>query len=735
MKIKFLGFLSVCISLCPARSFASVRVEATKIEKAIILDGRLEEPEWRAAPPATDFVQQRPQEEQPSSERTEVRFLYNSSKLFIGIICYDSEPARIVDVQSRRDGDLSDSDSILIILDTYHDRRNGFLFGTNPSGIQYDAQIMAEGVSGGQMTAAGVGRSAGGTTQRGNVAAVNLNWDADWKVQTSRDSEGWKAEIEIPLGSLRFKGSESPQTWGLNVMRNIRRKNEQSFWSPIPQAYNIYRVSLAGELAALDIRPPRNLRLIPYISLGPHKDYSKDKTDFRREVGFDVKYGLTPTLTLDVTANTDFAQVEVDDEQINLSRFDLFFPEKRAFFLENAGTFAFGVPRETDLFFSRRIGIEGGREVPILGGGRLTGKLGRYNLGILAIETGREGIATGNNFFVSRVRREFQRRSSVGFIYTNRETVGDGLSQREYNHAFGSDLQLGFGENWLFSGYIAKTYSPHLQGDDYAGNLHLSYRTDVWRIEGDYAEVQENFNPEVGFVPRHGYRSPFFRIVFSPSPEKGWIRQWNPHFTIRRHYGFDGRLESERQHYDLEIFRTDGGQMSVTYNRDQELLRVPFEIHPGVFVPPGAYRFGQFEAFFSSDPAAKFFGSFNLTRGDFYDGDLAIYDFELGFRTGPQFFTTLNLVNTGVEADWGRFNTNLARLRLNYSFTPTRFLQALFQYNSRLNQFSSNIRFGWINASNTGLYMVYNDRYNTRDDRLDPLDRAFFLKFSYGIDF
>lgn len=737
MHKKLFYFLLLIGALSRYGAAAAPSVSASRTEGSITLDGRLTEPEWLAAPVATDFVQQRPVEGQPSSEKTEVRILYNSKALYIGVLCYDSEPGKIIDVQGRRDGDLTDSDSILIILDTYHDRQNGFLFGTNPSGIQYDAQILNEGLSGGQVGQASVGSTVGGTNQRGNPSSVNLNWNATWRVQSSRSDQGWQTEMEIPWKSLRFKNSDEPQSWGLNIMRNIRRKNEQSFWSPITQAFSIYRVSLAGVLNAVEIHPPINLKLIPYVLAGPQKDYVTKDKDFRSDFGFDVKYGLTSTLTLDGTINTDFAQVEVDDEQINISRFDLFFPEKRSFFLENAGMFAFGSPREVDLFFSRRIGIERGQELSILGGARLSGKLDRFNLGLLSIQTAEEeGFVSGQNFLVARVRRELQGRSNVGLIFTNRESTGAPLSSSNHNRAVGTDLQLGLGENVVVSGYLAKTYSPHLVGDDYAGHAAFNYRSDLWRFDGAYTDVGKNFNPEVGFVSRRGgYRSPQLRIAFTPSPKGGWIRQWNPHFQTRRFYGPDGKLESRRYHNDLEVFRTDGGAMAFSYDRDHEFLRVPLEIHPGVFIPAGSYDFGAFEAFYSFNPAARLFGEVTWRFGDFYGGDFKLYDFEMGFRTGPEFFVTLAYANTGVDADWGRFNTNLARLRLNYSFSPNRSLQALFQYNSRFQQFSSNIRLSLISASSTGLYVVYNDRYHTPGDQFDPLGRAFFVKYNHQVDF
>ena len=701
-----------------------------------MLDGRVEDQEWQVAAVASEFIQQFPVEGSPASEKTEARILYTDDSLYIGVICYESQPDQIVDTQSRRDGDLGDSDSILIIIDTYHDHKNGFLFGTNPSGIQYDAQILNEGVSAGEVASTGIGRSATSGSQRGNVAAVNLNWDTTWEVSSSRTDRGWETELKIPLKSLRFKDSPTPQTWGLNLMRNIRRKNEQVFWAEIPQSHSIYRVSLAGDLSSLDIRPSRNFKVTPYLLLGGQRNFTLSETEFRHEVGGDVKYGLTSSLTLDVTVNTDFAQVEVDDEQINLTRFPLFFPEKRGFFLENAGIFAFGTPGDLDAFFSRRIGIESGQEVPIQVGARLTGKIDRFQLGLLSIQTGEEeGLVASQNFFVGRVRREFHKRSSVGFLFTNRETIGDPVHGSGSNRTWGTDLQLGLGENWIISSYLARTHSPELSGEDYAGSVFAGFRNNLWRFETSYLEIQENFNPEVGFVPRKGFRRPWVRIHFTPSPETGFVKTWNPHWWIRQYYGFDGELESARIHNDFEVEFRNGGSASITLNRDFELLRGPFEVHPGVIIPPGEYWFNQYSFSLASDPSARVFADVAASIGDFYEGEIKSFDAILGFRTGPNFVTELNLVNTHIDADWGRFNTNIGRLRINYSFTPYRFVQILFQYNSRAQQFSSNIRLALTESSGTGLYLVYKDSYDTPGERFDPLGRSFFAKYSYQFDF
>lgn len=739
MKRKIILVMFVTL-MAPLSLIAAPRsVTAQKTEISPIIDGRVDEKQWSQAPAASEFSQQWPAEGAPASEKTEVRFIYTTDTLYIGIICFDSEPNQIVSTQSQRDGDLNNSDSISIILDTYYDRQNGFIFATTPAGIQYDAQILNEGVSGGGARAntGGIGRSATSTAQRGNVSAFNLNWDTTWTVQSKQTDRGWEAEMAIPLKSIRFRDNNESQRWGMNIMRNIRRKNEQVFWSEIPKSHNIYRVSLAGDLDSVNVKAARNLKFIPYALAGAKKNFTVSDTDLRHDVGFDVKYGINSAITLDITVNTDFAQVEVDDQQVNLTRFPLFFPEKRDFFLENAGIFSFGTPREVDLFFSRRIGLESGVEIPIRAGARLSGKIDKFQLGLLSIQTGEEdGVVPSTNFFVGRVRRAFHRRSSIGFIFTNREAIGSVTGKSEYNRSWGTDLQLGLGENWIISSYLARTHSPDLpKGRDWAGNFSAGYQSSLWRMLTTYTEVQDNFNPELGFIQRKGYRRPQFRIFFTPSPESGPVKRWNPHWSIRRYYGFDGELETERMHNDVEVFLRNGGSLSMVWNRDFELLRTPFSIHPGVVIPAGKYSFSQYEITAASDPSARIFGDIAIGFGELYDGDLRSYDFIVGFRAGAKFVAELDYVNTAVDAAWGRFNTNLGRLRINYSFTPYHFIQTLIQYNSRGQMFSSNIRLGLTTRSGTGLYVVYNDNYTTPGERFDPLGRSLFIKYSHQFDF
>src|SRR5687767_6091700 len=394
-----------------------------------VIDGRVTDPVWQTVPPYSAFIQQDPNEGQPATEKTEVRVIVGNGNVYVGIIAFDTDPSKIIVSQARRDASLNDTDSIVMVFDTFNDNQNAFVFGTNPLGIEYDGQVAREGQTSGVSQGGGGGGNTSGTA-RGGISAFNPNWDGDWTVRSQITERGWEAELAIPLKTLRYQTGDD-QTWGFNVLRNIRHKNEQVYLAPIPRGFDIYRVSLAAKMTGLTLPARRDIKLIPYALGSVNKDYTVagDNLDRKGDVGIDLKWGIRPNLTLDATYNTDFAQVEADEEQVNLTRFDLFFPEKRPFFLENASTFQLGQPQQIDLFFSRRVGLSGsgssGQPIDIVAGTRLSGKVGAWNVGLLDIQTDRAEDANGrllapsNNFGVVRMQREVGR-SSFGGMFVNR---------------------------------------------------------------------------------------------------------------------------------------------------------------------------------------------------------------------------------------------------------------------------------------------------------------------------
>lgn len=747
------------------------RAVAVRVEKGPAIDGVLNDPVWEQAQPTGDFVQQEPREGEPATEKTEVLLLYDDENLYVGVRCYDSNPAGILVTESERDSDLVNTDAFWMVFDTFQDRQNGFVFGTNPSGLEFDAQVTQEGEGGGG-GGLGPGRAGSRRTQRGSGGGLNKNWDANWAVATHTNEQGWMAEFQIPFRTLRFR-HESSQVWGVNFARNIRRKNEQVYWSRVPRQWDLYRLTFAGELHGLEIRPPTNFQVTPYVLGSLQRDFQADpQGDTLRlgDAGVDVKYSLTPSLTLDLTYNTDFAQVEVDEQQINLTRFNLFFPEKRPFFLENAGLFAVGTSQQVELFFSRRIGIDrSGVLVPILGGARLTGKMGRWNLGLLNMQTEEVGncssgslhcVTPSNNFTVARLYREFGRRSRLGGIVVNKVTTGSGFAEEDYNRTFGLDGRLGVGESFLATGYVAKTSTfreelgeEAFSGSDHAYNLRGEYSTRTERLWLEFTEVGRNFNPEVGFLRRRAYRSVNTGAFTFIRPDSiKWLREARPHLTYRVFYDLEGFKESESIHMDSHFEWENGTFFSPAVNITLEAFQLPFEVFPGIFIPPGSYRNAEIAWRFNSDLSAPFSVDAGVDAGGFYSGNIRTYSLGLNGRYGASFSASLRYTHNdakfpieGPNGEYGgAFRTNLVAARLNYSFSPRIFLQSLIQCNDAADNWSSNVRFGWLNTAGTGLFIVYNE---TRDlEGIDhglrrtfvpggPLNRALFIKFTREFQF
>ena len=721
-------------------------IGAARVEQAPEINGLVDEALWDAIAPATGFIQQNPDEGALSTERTEVRVAFDDSNLYFGIICFDREPENIVVTQNRRDGSLIDTDSIQILIDAYNDGQNAFVFGTSPTGIEFDAQVtkagQTRGSAGGPARAGGAG---GGGAQRAGAAAFNLNWDAAWKVRSQVTERGWESEIAIPFRTLRYRPG-TDQTWGLNISRNIRRRNELSFWSPVSRAFEFTQIEIAGKLHGIEAKSHRNLKLLPYVISGFSQDFRLDegRTERKLNGGLDVKYSLTPGLTLDGTINTDFAQVEVDDVQINLTRFDLFFPEKRPFFLENSGFFEFGTPREVEIFFSRRIGLDENRQqVPIDAGARMSGKMGKYQVGLLNMQTRDvEGRAPANNYAVGRVSRELPNRSSIGVIAVNRQTARGFEGVREYNRTFGADANIGIGKfgNWF--NYVAGTQSPGLEGSSHAYSSRFDYDDATHRVSVSYLEVGENFNPEVGFVRRVRFRKPSASYRYTYYPKKGAWRTIEPHAFVQNWYTLGtNEKESGFEHYHFDSRLQNGGRLGLAYNRNFELLRRPFAVFPGINVPEGAYQFGETIANFQSDPSAVAFGGGSVAKGDFYSGDITAFSLTGGVRKGQNLTWTLTWARNMIDLPVGAFNTDLASLRFNWSISTKSYFQTLSQYSNRTNQMSHNLRLGLLSTSATGLFVVYNTGMLMRD-YIDPhsVERrlethAFFIKFNYLLDY
>ena len=562
---------------------------AARVTKPPVIDGLLGDAAWDEAPILGNFVQREPNEGEPASERTEVRLVYNESALYVGAWMFLEDPSIIVVGETRRDAPLGNTDVFLVVLDTYLDRQNGFVFGTTPAGIEFDGQITRDGQGGG----GGVRRQ-----QTGSGGGFNLNWDGAWDVATSTDENGWYAELRIPFDTLRYrKGGE--QTWGVNFGRNVRARNEESEWAPIPREFSMYRVSLAGTLTGFEAPSRKIFTVTPYVLGDVSRDYTTELSATRDgAIGGDAKVGLTQSLTLDLTANTDFAQVEVDDLQINLTRFPLFFPEKRPFFLENAGSFSVGTPQSAELFFNRRIGLFEGESVPIQGGARLTGKMAGMQVALLAIQADSLNVfdvetediihEPPNNFGVVRLFQEFENRRRVGGIFVSRVST-DNTS--DYNFTYAVDGTYGIGEAIDFTGWAAGTTTPSVDSGQYAYDFSSSYETSDWQLSGTYREIGEGFNPEVGFLSREDYRHVSARVLRAYRfPNVEWFRELRPHASLSQFWDLEGFSETYMVHIDSHFEFENGAFFQLpALNFIGEGLKEPFEIRDGIVIAAGRY--------------------------------------------------------------------------------------------------------------------------------------------------
>jgi hypothetical protein len=701
-------------------------VRAMKVEKAPKIDGVLDEAVWEAVPKLDSFTQQEPRIGEAATERTEVAVAYDSRHLYISVHAYDSDPSGIVATEMRRDSDrLMDEDNFQVLLDTFNDRRNGYIFVTTPLGAKLEEQIADEGEGGG----------------RGTNSNINRNWDGVWEAAARITPDGWTAEIAIPATTLRFIPKDD-QVWGINFQRNIRRKNEQVFWAPIPKAYGLTRVSLAGQVTGLaSLSQGADMRIKPFAVAGVRDrqtapDVGGDSAI--RDVGLDARYGVTPGVNLDVTVNTDFAQVEVDEQQVNLTRFNLLFPEKRDFFLENAGLFQMGTGTaftstavETDLFFTRRIGLsDDGQPIPILAGARLAGKAGKNAVGLIDIQTDDYFSRPGENFLVGRVSRDVLSRSRIGAILVNKESGG---GSARYNRTFGADANIALGKNTQVNSFIAKTSTPGRDGRDMSYYGRIAYRDPSWNLYLNYLDVQENFNAEVGFVQRTGIKTTKAHFSRTPRPGKWNIRVMDPMFVFTYTTDQENRLVYRQQHFMHMFTFNDGSQLNAIYQRNLDVLDVPFQIQPGVRIPAGSYKFDEWIFWYNTNPSKRFYERLQYSPSEFYGGTRRQLNASVGFRATSQLSTEFQLNRNDVDMPWGAFLVNLAILRVDYAPSPRASVRTLTQYNSSTHEVTSSVRFNWIYRPGSDLYIVYNglERTGLPHDVFKPFDRQVVVKMTY----
>lgn len=701
---------------------------AARTQQAPTIDGVPDEAAWMNGPVLSDFTQREPSDGEPASERTEVRVIYDDEAIYVAVWAWDSQVDQLVPGDAIRDYEVTDADAVIMIFDTYKDERNGFVFGTTPAGIEYDGQVSAGGTGGGGFLGGGGG--GGNRFQFGSGGGFNKNWDGSWTVAASSDDRGWFAEFRIPFSTLRYSSDQG--TWGFNISRRVRRLNEESFWTAVPREFNLYRLEFAGDLTGLE--PPflRSATVTPFVLGSTARDYAAGDPNFGEEleVGGEAKVQLTQSLTLDLTANTDFAQVEVDNQQVNLTRFSLLFPEKRPFFLENAGFFNVG-GGGADLFFSRRIGIADGQPVPIKGGGRLSGRAAGLNLGLLHIETdGPMGSSDGNAFSVARVAKELPSRSRVGALFVNR----DGELSGDHNRTYAFDANVGLGDQVTISSWAARTETPELTGDEHAWDVTAGLASRDWRANATIREIGQNFNPEVGFLPRNGHRYYQAFAMYHIRPSR-FFRELRPHisyFTFRsqRDEVARGFEESARWHIDNHWEWDSGMELHTGANHVTEGLYEPFEIRgTDVTVPVGSYAGWEAQIVYFTDQSRLLSLNSRLNWGSFLSGSKRTTSADVTARIGARSSATASFAHNDVDLPEGEFTTRLASFRVGYFFTPRLYLQSLVQYSDQVDTWSANVRLGWLNTAGTGLFIVYNEVQGI-EDLIGPQGRSLIFKFT-----
>ena len=687
-----------------------VTIRAVRLATPLRLDGRLDEDVYSRVGPLTDFLQQEPREGQPATERTEAWILFDDTNLYVSARCWDSHPEREVANELRRDnGNILGNENVTFVIDTFHDRRNGYLFQTNPLGALRDMTVTDD--------------------------LQNSAWNGIWYVKTGRFAQGWTVEVAIPFKTLRYRGS-GPQTWGLNLRRLVKWKNEFSYLSLVPAALGTQGVSrMASAATVIGLETPaaaKNVEFKPYAvgaattarSGGTYAD------DGQANAGFDFKYGLTRGLIADATVRTDFAQVEEDLQQINLTRFSVFFPEKREFFIEGQGIFDFGGVQAGNspgdvplLFFSRQIGLSQGRAVPVLGGVRLTGRAGAYSIGALDIQTddAPTAAAVSTNFSALRLKRNLFRRSNVGVIATRRDPgpLAAATRRRDASYSLGADATLLFFKSVSATGYYARADAPDAAGRMVTGASYrgrVDYTDDRYGAAAEHLLIDRDFRPEVGFVRRSDMRRTFAQLRFSPRPRRSAVVRkltWQTSYD----YVTDAAATTVQSREASALFRLDfqsSDQVSTEYTREYERLPERFTIAPGVNVPAGGYTATTARVSYALGQQRRVSGRLSAATGTLYDGTRSEFSYSGRWGVVPRFSVEPTVSLNVVALPYGDFTARLMSARFTVTPTPRMLISSLVQYNVDQETTSASLRLRWEYTGGSELFVVYSDGRDTR---------------------
>ena len=703
------------------------RMSAHRTSEEIKVDGVLDEPVWQSVEPIRELYQIQPNQGEPATEQSEIRILYGDKKLYFGFIFYDSEMDKVVANDMRRDSPgLRSNDYGFLLLDTYNDRRNAVFFRFNAVGGMEDTAVSDSGGS------------------------LNTSWDIVWECRSRINADNWTVEIAIPFSQLRFERNDV-MNWGLNFGREIARKREIAAWNEAPKTYGglaKYRTAYFGTLEGLEgITPSRHLELLPYVLPGASYESSIEETEGVFDAGLDLKYGVTPNLTADLTFNTDFAQVEADQEQVNLTRFSLFFPEQRPFFLEGASIFDVGIPRPSFrrpppvlLFYSRQIGLAEGRAIPILGGGKMTGKIGPYGIGILNVFTNKfEDEETDapeadmfseprTNYSVIRVNRDILAGSTVGGIFVNKQDAD------AYNRTAGLDFSYRPTREINVDGLWSRTFEADVSGNSNAFFIGGDWRTNLFRLDASYTDIGEDFNPGVGFVQRTEERPDIRRFrgggSYTPWPGVFGIREIQIGPEIDIVLSHENELETQEITFDTQFEFETGDDIGFEVKNTTEHLDVGFDLQ-GEEIPAGDYNFTSFQ-FSTRTSSARMIGArMQVEFGEFYSGTRRGFSINATARPNAKLsiepFIEFNRITLPDE----EFDANAFGGRVSYSFSTTLFTKLFTQWSTDRDVLSANFLLNYIYRPGSDLYIVFDQNYDTRDGDVKLLGWTIVGKLTY----
>lgn len=669
-----------------------------------VIDGRLNDEVWQRGISMNDFLQQEPVPGSNPTLRTEFKIIYDEENLYLGVMCYDDDPDRIIAREMKWDGFISADDNIKIIFDTFNDDRSAYWFGTNPLGSQDDALLTGFEMNG-----------------------FNEDWDGVWEVECVILENGWSAEFRFPFSTFKFH-DRPEQIWGFNILRSIRRKNEEVQWTSIGRNLGLLKIAESGDLIGIEnIKRGNPVYLMPYFSAGAQ--FVNGNKKYLTEPGLDIKYGLTETLSLDATINTDFAQVESDRARINLSRFPLFFPEKREFFLEGKKTFDFNLGGNNNLFYSRKIGISNGQEVPIIGGVKLVGRMGDFEVGLIDMQTAEKGSEASSNFGTLRAKYDLLNSSYTGLMITNKFSNGKNTS------SFGGDFHFSFNDflgdkNLIVHSSVAKSDLQNGAKNSWAGNFYVDYPNDLIDSYLEYRFIQSNFDPEVGFVSRRGYQQLVYNLDISPRINSGGIKklQFEP-IESSIIYSGNGIMQSaEFAISPLGIEFDSGDEIGIGIHREFDRPDEDFEIFDTTKVKSGSYWYTTYGIGLETSPMRTIYGEVDFITGGYYNGNRSEIEGQITYTINKNLTIGGDLTYNHIKINNSVLNTSEVGGRVSYTFSKHVNSSVFAQWNNELNEMNINYRFNWKPKIGSNFYLVVNQLLST-ENKIRSKDITILAKF------